>query len=225
LPTETQEGVDNQLIVGGGGGDIHVSMKPVMIIGPRPERSETGVWVGIAAITMSFAAFTSAMIVRQGASSDWRHFHLPVILYLNTSILLASSGTLWIARKRLGAIADFLESAPNKAKDEYSDGIRWLYVTAAMGALFVTGQVLAWRDLAAEGLFLSTNPSSSFFYVFTALHAVHLLGGIAGLIYIIGKLNRTNGTAQTTGLNAVCIYWHFMDGLWVYLLVLLAVRA
>jgi cytochrome c oxidase subunit III len=225
LPTETHEGVDNQLIVGGGGGDIHVSMKPVMVIGPRPERSETGVWVGIAAITMSFAAFTSAMIVRQGASSDWRHFHLPVILYLNTLVLLASSGTLGLARKRLDAIADFLASAPNKAKDEYSDGIRWLYVTAAMGALFVIGQVLAWRDLAAEGLFLSTNPSSSFFYVFTALHAVHLLGGIAGLIYIIRKLNRTNGTAQTTGLNAVCIYWHFMDGLWVYLLILLAVRA
>jgi cytochrome c oxidase subunit III len=225
LPTETQEGVDNQLIVGGGGGDIHVSMKPVVIIGPRPERSETGVWVGISAITMSFAAFTSAMIVRQGASSDWRHFHLPLILYLNTLILLASSGTLALARKRLGAIADFLASAPNKAKDEFSDGIRWLYVTAAMGALFVIGQVLAWRDLAAEGLFLSTNPSSSFFYVFTALHAVHLLGGIAGLIYIIWKLNRTHGTAQTTGLNAVSIYWHFMDGLWVYLLILLAVRA
>jgi cytochrome c oxidase subunit 3 len=191
---------------------------------PRPERSETGVWVGIAAISMSFAAFTSAMIVRQGASPDWRHFQLPRILYLNTLILLASSFTLRMARTRLASIRAVLSEAPDTAAKLYSDGIHWLYVTAALGALFVGGQLLAWRNLAAQGLFLATNPSSSFFYVFTALHALHLLGGIGGLAYIIRKFARTNGTAQTTGMNAVSIYWHFMDGLWVYLFFLLAMR-
>jgi len=190
----------------------------------RPERSETGVWVGIAAISMSFAAFTSAMIVRQGASPDWRHFQLPRILYLNTLILLASSFTLRMARTRLASIRAVLSEAPDTAAKLYSDGIHWLYVTAALGALFVGGQLLAWRNLAAQGLFLATNPSSSFFYVFTALHALHLLGGIGGLAYIIRKFARTNGTAQTTGMNAVSIYWHFMDGLWVYLFFLLAMR-
>jgi cytochrome c oxidase subunit III len=191
---------------------------------PRPERSETGVWIGISAIMMSFAAFTSAMIVRQGASPDWMHFQLPRILYLNTLVLLASSVTLGFARWKLDSLAKALEHAPARAKSLFADGIHWLQATVALGALFVCGQFLAWRNLAAQGLLLATNPSSSFFYVFTALHGLHLAGGICGLIYIIHKLKQTNGTARTTGLGAVCVYWHFMDGLWVYLFLLLAMR-
>ena len=190
----------------------------------RPEISETGVWIGVCAIMMTFAAFTSALIVRQGASPDWQHFQLPRILYLNTLILLISSVTLGVARWRFSSLAGATESTPAAARRFFTEGLSWLYVTGTLGALFVGGQILAWRSLAAQGLFLSTNPSSSFFYVFTALHGLHLLGGIGGLIYIIHKLGRTNGTARTTGLGAVCVYWHFMDGLWVYLFVLLAMR-
>jgi cytochrome c oxidase subunit 3 len=75
-----------------------------------------------------------------------------------------------------------------------------------------------------QGLFLATNPSSSFFYLFTALHAVHLLGGMGGLFYVLRKLIRDGGAAETSGLSAFSIYWHFMDLLWVYLLLLLAIR-
>jgi cytochrome c oxidase subunit III len=164
------------------------------------------------------------MIVRQGASPDWLHFQLPRILYLNTLILLVSSLTLGIARWKFDSLAKALEHSPTHAKNLFADGIHWLYATAALGALFVGGQLLAWRNLAAQGLLLATNPSSSFFYVFTTLHALHLAGGIAGLLYIIRKLKRTNRTARTTGLGAVCVYWHFMDGLWVYLFLLLAMR-
>jgi cytochrome c oxidase subunit III len=190
----------------------------------RPERSETGVWIGIFAIVMSFAAFTSAMIVRQGASPDWRHFELPRLLYVNTLNLLASSVTLGLARRRLASIAGLLAIAPSKAAKSYSEGMNWIYCTLAFGALFVFGQALAWRTLAKQGLFLSTNPSSSFFYVFTAMHAVHLLGGIGGLVYMIRKLSKTNRTGQTTGMRALCVYWHFMDGLWIYLFILLMAR-
>jgi cytochrome c oxidase subunit III len=193
-------------------------------IPPRPERSETGVWIGVSAIMMTFAAFTSAMVVRQGASQDWMHFELPRVLYLNTFILLGSSLTLGIARWRFTSLATALASGSSLSKKLYADGIYWLYVTAGLGMLFVGGQLLAWRDLVRQGLLLATNPSSSFFYVFTALHALHLAGGIGGLFYIIRKLGKTNGTARTTGLGAVCVYWHFMDGLWVYLFVLLAMR-
>lgn len=193
-------------------------------IPPRPERSETGVWIGVSAIMMTFAAFTSAMVVRQGASQDWMHFELPHVLYLNTVILLGSSLTLAIARWRFTMLRAALELGSSKSKKLYADGIYWLYVTAALGMLFVAGQLLAWRDLVRQGLLLATNPSSSFFYVFTALHGLHLAGGIAGLFYILHKLGRTRGTARTTGLTAVCVYWHFMDGLWVYLFLLLAMR-
>jgi cytochrome c oxidase subunit III len=190
----------------------------------RPERSETGVWIAIFAIVMSFAAFTSAMIVRQGVTADWQHFQLPRILYANTLVLMVSSATLGLALRRMASLAPVLSTASDRARKFYSDGMSWLHVTLALGALFVVGQVLGWRTLAAQGLFLSTNPSSSFFYVFTAMHALHLVGGIVGLAYVIRKLARTNGTAQTTGLRAISLYWHFMGGLWLYLLILLMVR-
>jgi cytochrome c oxidase subunit III len=186
----------------------------------RPERSETGVWVGILAIIMMFAALTSAMIVRQGAAQDWKHFELPRILYVTTLILLGSSYTLSIACKKLAIVA----KTPNESTGLYKDGMDWMYVTLALGILFVVGQVLGWRTLSREGVFLASNPSSSFFYVFTATHAVHLLGGVAALLYMIRKLDKTNETAQTTGLRALAIYWHFMDGLWLYLFVLLLAR-
>jgi cytochrome c oxidase subunit III len=179
----------------------------------RPERSETGVWIGIFAIVMTFAALTSAMIVREGVALDWRHFQLPKILCVDTLILIFSS---WTLEK---AIAKMKEGA-----DRFSEGMTWLRITLALGGIFVIGQVIAWRVLASQGLFLATNPSASFFYVFTAAHALHLLGGIAGLGYLIHKLSRTRSTARTTGIRATSLYWHFMDGLWLYLFVLLLVR-
>ncbi len=203
---------------------IPSSRAPLPGIASQAQRSETGMWVGVAAITMCFAAFTSAMIVRQESSTDWQHFQLPHVLYLNTLILLASSVTLEWSRQRIAAISDASQRAPESTTALLASGIYWLYVTAALGFTFVLGQILAWRNLAAQGVFLATNPSSSFFYVFTALHAVHLLGGMGGLFYVLRKLVRSGGSAETSGLSAFSIYWHFMDMLWVYLLLLLAIR-
>jgi cytochrome c oxidase subunit III len=190
----------------------------------QSQRSETGMWVVVCAIAMSFAAFTSAMIVRQDASSDWQQFQLPRILYLNTVILIASSFTLELARQRLAG-GPVLERASKFSQAGLMNATYWMYITAGLGFTFVIGQLIAWRNLATQGLYLATNPSSSFFYVFTALHGLHLLGGIGGLIYVLRKLKRTNGAAETSGLSAFSIYWHFMDILWVYLLLLLAIRA
>jgi cytochrome c oxidase subunit III len=193
-------------------------------VGAQAQKSETGMWVAVSAISMSFAAFTSAMIVRQDASSDWQRFQLPHVLYLNTLLLLASSVTLELTRQRIAGISEAQRSASGSVKPLLASGTYWMYVTAGLGFAFLLGQLLAWRNLAAQGLFLATNPSSSFFYVFTALHGVHLLGGIGGLIYVLRKLVRTNGSAESSGLGAFSIYWHFMDILWVYLLLLLAIR-
>jgi len=213
--------------------DDHGSGKPpertprqrqVTMPGSQAQKSETGMWVAVSAIGMSFAAFTSAMIVRQDASTDWQRFQLPHVLYLNTLILLASSVTLELSRQRIAAMQDAARHAAVSAKALLANGIYWLYLTAALGLIFVLGQLLAWRNLAAQGLFLATNPSSSFFYLFTALHAVHLLGGMGGLFYVLRKLVRSGGAAETSGLSAFSIYWHFMDLLWVYLLLLLAMR-
>ncbi|MGH9545794.1 MAG: cytochrome c oxidase subunit 3, partial [Terriglobales bacterium] len=77
----------------------------------------------------------------------------------------------------------------------------------------------AWLRLSAEGLYLATNPSSSFFYVLTAAHVLHVLGGLGGLLYVIRKLRKSELRRST--LNAASRYWQFVDLLWVYLLVLL----
>ena len=200
------------------------SASPALVSGTTT--SETGMWVVVAAISMSFAAFTSSMIVRQGSSADWLHFQLPRVLYVNTLILLASSVTLELTRRRVIAIPATLRHSSVDASTLLSNGIYWLYVTGALGLIFILGQFLAWRNLAGQGLYLATNPSSSFFYVFTALHGVHLLGGIGGLAYVLRKLtgSKTDSAIYVRSFGAFSIYWHFMDILWVYLLLLLAMR-
>jgi cytochrome c oxidase subunit 3 len=177
-----------------------------------PPPASTGIWVVIASITMTFAAFTSALIVRQGSALDWGHLTLPRILYWNTLVLFASSFALEVARKRVGA---FMRGAqPQAAKPT-----RWLYISLSLGLLFVAGQYVAWSQLRSQGLFLATNPNSSFFYVLTAIHAVHVLGGLGGLVRVIRRLN--SSILRKSTLDATAYYWHFMDALWIYLLLLL----
>lgn len=177
--------------------------------------ARTGVWIGIATITMSFAAYTSALVVRQGSGSDWQSITLPPILYLNTLLLLASSGTFAIGRRRLRA---------GWAGAGGAGGAGWLQLTLLLGLLFIGGQWLAWRALAAQGLYLATTPNSGFFYVLTALHALHLLGGLAALIYLLARIRRATLSPPVAALGAVELYWHFMDVLWLYLLLVLALR-
>ncbi len=177
-----------------------------------PPPSSTAIFVVMFAITMMFAAFTSALIVRKGSSLDWRTFKLPSILFLNTLLLFASSVTLEVSRRRVAA---FMGNLKNDAENP----ARWLYATLSLGMLFVAGQYIAWSQLRAQRLYLATNPSSSFFYVLTITHALHVLGGLGGLVYVIRKLG--NSSLRRSTLDATARYWHFMDLLWLYLLFLL----
>jgi cytochrome c oxidase subunit III len=176
-----------------------------------PPPSKTGIWVALAAISMTFAAFTSALIVRQGAAMDWHHLTLPRILYFNTLVLLASSVTLQMSRREIAVFMGGKHFELNPA--------RWLYFTMLLGVVFVAGQYVAWMQLHSEGLYLATNPNSSFFYLLTSVHALHVLGGLVGLTYVMRKLRRV--TLRRSTLDAFCNYWHFMGILWVYLLLLL----
>jgi cytochrome c oxidase subunit III len=173
-----------------------------------PQRTYvTGMTVALGGVLMFFMALVSAYIVRKGfPNSDWRSLNVPRILWLNTAILLASSVTLEFSRRR-------------RARGD-EEGFRHCWgVTAILGLFFIAGQAIAWKQLAAAGVYLATNPSSSFFYVFTGAHALHLLGGICGLITIM--LRDTRLLARATAVEVVATYWHFMDGLWVFLFLLL----
>ena len=199
---------------GGGRGPIPASGDLRAVKNYSPPPASTGIWVVLASITMSFLAFTSALVVRQGSGNDWRHLTLPSVLYFNTVILLASSVALEVGRRQVRA---FMTSKPWLANPA-----RWLYIALFLGLLFVAGQFSAWLQLRAQGLYLSTNPNSSFFYVLTVAHALHVFGGLGGLTRVILKLNRS--TLRKSTLDATSHYWHFMDGLWVYLLWLLWAR-
>jgi len=209
-----------KLVVGGGSGhDDHGFHGGSGGHGPGARGREiparvyrTGMWMALAAIVMLFAAFTSAMVVRHGISNDWVSTHLPGIIYLNTVLLLGSSLTLELSRRFL----------TRKAAKKF---VLWLYVTLGLGLAFVAGQLMAWRELASRGVYLATNPSSSFFYVLTAAHGIHLIGGIAALSYLVFRTRRLLlDPDRRTSVEVTAIYWHFMDALWVYILFLLMAR-
>jgi cytochrome c oxidase subunit III len=168
-----------------------------------------GLWAFLGTISMLFIGFTSAYLIRR-ASYDWRPLAPPWILWWNTAALLGSSLTLEAARKRL-------------REWDLRGLFPWVAATGFLGILFLAGQVAAWRKLAAQGVFLASNPHSSFFYVLTGLHGVHLLGGLAWFAVVLIQVRRLALTPGEDGLRLFATYWHFLAGLWVYLLFLLFV--
>jgi len=186
---------------------------------PKGEPTRTGILVGLAAIAMTFAALTSALYVREGSGyADWTHIHLPPILYFNTLALIASSVALEVARRR---VADFMRG---RAADR-SQAALWLNATMLLGLVFVVGQYIAWLQLRAQGLYVPTNPNSSFFYVFTGVHVAHVLGGLGGLTRVMLKFRRASSSnrqaLRRSTIDATSYYWHFMGALWIYLLFIL----
>jgi cytochrome c oxidase subunit 3 len=170
--------------------------------GRTPQRTYvTGMIIALGAIAMFFVALASASIVRKGlATTDWQPFELPRVLWLNTLVLVASSATLAYSRRRFLA-------------HQFEEFRHWWSVTTILGIFFLAGQVIAWWRLAFWGVFLSTSPNSSFFYVFTVAHGLHLLGGIAGLLAVAwwppGPMLRKTAT------EVVALYWHCMTALWL----------
>ena len=188
-----------------GGGELRA------VTDRSPEPARTGIWVALAAIAMSFAALTSALLVRQGSGNDWQHILIPRILYLNSAILVFSSLTLEFARKQVASYS-------RREGVTRSQAMQWLGATLALGLTFVVGQYLAWLQLRSEGLYLATNPNSSFFYVLTAVHAVHVLGGLGGLLRVMYFLRAPVPILRKSTMDSMSYYWHFMGMLWIYLL-------
>ncbi len=188
-----------------------ITNRPVLIEPGR--RFRTGAWVVIAGVVMLFTALTSAYIVRSASSNDWQPIAMPKILWLSTALIVISSITMEISRRSL------------KRQRDAGYGW-WLGITVALGLAFLASQLLAWRQLVRQGVYMASNPYNSFFYLFTAAHGLHLLGGILALGYLlvrsIGKRNTVEGELRRVGAaDAATIYWHFMDGLWVALFLLL----
>lgn len=188
----------------------------------RLRRARLGLLVGLVGIVMVFVSFSSAYVVRQGLPTlepgtntlvrDWFSFQLPSLLFLNTIVLLISSGSMELARRQ--ALRD--------VRNEIESGIQWLALTVLLGLSFLVGQWTVWQRLAASGVYLSTNPSSSFVYLLTGTHAVHLLGGIFALFFACGAaLLRRQPESRAVVVDIAAWYWHFIAVLWVYIFCLL----
>ena len=176
-------------------------------------RYRLGMWVALASIVMLFTALSSAYIVRAASANDWQPLPMPRILWLSSALIVVSSATLETARRK------WKDAVSNSHK-------RWLLVTLVLGIGFLISQLLAWRQLVRQGVYVASNPHSSFFYLLTATHGVHLLGGLAALAYLFIRTRAPQedelrlAKSQATA-DAVTLYWHFMDFLWLYLFVLL----
>lgn len=176
-----------------------------------------GVWMFLATVTMLFAALSSAYVVR-GASPDWAPIRLPGIVWANTLVIIASSGALAASRRAL-------------RKGHARDTGFFLAVTLLLGLAFLAGQIGAWRQLAASGIGLPTSPHSSFFFMLTGLHGVHLTAGL-GLLSAAGVCLAASRQRRPVNAEAVAVaarrlvelgslFWHFLAALWVYLVVML----
>jgi cytochrome c oxidase subunit 3 len=218
---------------GGGDGDRGRS-EGLPDYGQRLRRARLGLAVAVAPIAMLFISLTSAYIVRQGLPTfddrtstyirDWIPVALPVgLLLVNTALLLAGSISAELARRQItrqAALAP-VRSIPGVSLGQES-GFPWLAVTVVLGCGFLTGQWLAWRELADRGFYLATSASSSFVYLLTAAHGVHLAGGVLVLLYAaaISLLHRPV-EARRIVVDVTAWYWHFMFVLWIGIFALL----
>ena len=198
----------------------------------RLRRARLGLAVGAIGILMLFISFTSAYIVRQGLPTldphtntlvrDWFPVPLPALLFLNTAVLLISSVTMELARMQVrhtsrSAVASIpgVSAGPDKT-------VIWLALSLVLGLGFLRGQWIAWRELSTSGFYIATSASSSFVYLLTGTHAVHLLGGVLALLVAVAAAAfRRSATSRAVLLDVTAWYWHFMTVLWIYILCLL----
>jgi cytochrome c oxidase subunit 3 len=166
-------------------------------------------WVVLGAILMMFAALSSAYIILAGGE-QWRPVKMPRMFVLSTAVILTSSFSLELGRRSL-----------KQGRQRVS--LRWLSVTLLLGLLFLACQLIGWRELASQGVYFASHPHSSFFYFFTGVHGVHLMGGIAALLYWLNRTRRKHAISEGTEITAqlVSLYWHTMDALWIWLFLLL----
>jgi cytochrome c oxidase subunit 3 len=167
-------------------------MDGVTLLRPSSARAaETLLAAFLATVTMLFAGFTSAYLIRR-TGSDWTRIELSPLVYVNTLLLCGASAALELGRRRGSA--------------------RWPRAAAVLGCLFLLGQVLAWRALSERGSSLWDRPQGAFFFLLSAVHGLHLAGGLVALAVLLAK---------RAALGLVAVYWHFLALVWVYVLVLL----
>jgi cytochrome c oxidase subunit 3 len=188
---------------GGGDGNKRRGPQP-----PSSRRYITAIIIALVSIVMFFMAMAAAFLYLRATSRNWTPLHLPALVWGNTAILLLSSAAIELARRSL-------------ARARLQQFRKLWFVATALGVLFLIGQLAAWREFIHAGFYISTSQASSFFYVFTGLHGLHLLGGVCALLYVSLRKFEIAKVSRPVAAEIASYYWHFMDGLWIFLLALL----
>lgn len=223
-------GGDDGREYGDRGGGHDDSGSPYPLYDPTPARNRLAMLVGLAGIAMMFLSLTVAYVMLVG-TTGWQPIQLPALIWLSTLLILASSATLEMTRRTW-------------RRDAIELSARWLMTTVLLGIAFIVSQVYCWLQLAAQQERLSGS-YSAFFYLLTVLHAAHIVGGVALLSYLLFRVQaesrRINASRNAlkahlvslqpavaplrrlpvTTLDIGALYWHFVDGLWIYVLLLL----
>jgi cytochrome c oxidase subunit 3 len=199
----------------------------------RLRRARLGLLVALTPVLMLFVSFSSAYVVRQGLPTldprsnqlvrDWIPVTLPKLLLLNTGVLVLSSLFMELARRQMkGQVSSAARATVSGVSISDQVRIPWLAVTLLLGLLFLFGQWSAWRQLSANGFYVATTPSSSFVYLLTGTHAIHLMGGVLAL-FVAGMASLLRRSVETRSIvvDVTAWYWHFMAALWIYILCLL----
>lgn len=176
---------------------------------PRAATAKIGLGVFLAVAGSLFALFASAYTMRMHMGADWRPMPVPSLLWVNTGVLIASSVAL--------------HRAQAAARGARMDGVRdGLLAGGVLALTFLAGQLLAWRELAAAGYFLASNPANSFFYLLTAVHGLHVLGGLVALARAAGRVwSGEDADRVRLSVELCAIYWHFLLLVWLILFALL----
>lgn len=218
---------------GGGGGDDNWDSRPSGRRGPRELliRYRLAVLSGLAGDFVFFAVLVSAFFVRQTQGhidasdafvTDWHPLAAPPILWLNTAILLLSTVTIETARRQLFHEIDIMEEWLGLGRPAVRRAAPWLIATILLGGAFLAGQWIAWKQLAQQGLFFSSNPNSHFFYLVTGTHGVHLLIGMIALLFALVAMFRLKKVElRQIAVDCTAWYWHAMSVFWAFLFILL----
>jgi cytochrome c oxidase subunit 3 len=199
---------------GGGSSDDGI-LAPFQEEPKSAERIKLVVWFLLLVVLMTFAGIIAAYVmVSTNQALEWRPFQLPVQIWLSTGLLFGSSFAYEVSHRL-------------RLSGRQMGSRNWLLVTGVLGAVFIASQVLAWVSLYNQGLYLQSNPYAGFFYFLTVLHAIHVIGGVVALGYLLLRawyptMDDEELIARNAWSKGVGLYWHCMDGLWIVLVMLLA---
>ena len=197
---------------GGGGGEDRESEQ--WAAESSAQKYRISIWILVAVAFMTFGGLSAAYIMlASNPQLEWKPFDLPFQLWISTAILIVSSVTYEFGKGNIFA-------------GRQLQARNWFVITTALGAVFIASQIMAWLELVSRGVYMSGNPYGGFFYILTAVHAAHVIGGMSALGYVVLKIwqptsNEIELKKRKSAAAVSSVFWHFLDVLWIILFLLL----